>query len=133
MDAIETNLAKPVALLVDDDRMMRLLIRKLVEFEGYEVVEAESGEECLEIFPTRSFDIILLDALMPGIDGFDTCRQLHKLAGNSLAPVLMITGLDSQEVLEQAQQVGALDVVSKPLNREVLKQKLRKYRKVNNG
>lgn len=122
-------MAKLVALLVDDDRMMRLLAKKIIESEGFEVVEAATGEDALSLFESRNYNIVLLDALMPGIDGFETCRRLRELPGGSSMPVLMITGLDDTDAYQQAKEVEAVAIIPKPLNRELLKEKLRAFAK----
>lgn len=73
----------PLILIVDDDPIMRRLIRFSMEREGYEVVEANDGQEGLELFKTKIPDIVLLDFMMPIMDGLEFCRQLQKLAQRS--------------------------------------------------
>ncbi len=83
----------PVILVVDDDKTMRLLLRRAMEQEGYQVVEANNGEQCLALYTSQKPDLILLDAVMPVMDGFSCCLQLQALAGDddAVMPTLPIS------------------------------------------
>ena len=140
----------PLILVVDDDNTMRLLLRRYMEKEGYQVVEASDGEQCLNAYTSQKPDLILLDALMPGIDGFKCCEQLQALAGEDAAtqtlpidgtgygtrdqaqtrahdtPILMITGLDDEDSVDRAFEAGAADYVTKPIHWAVLRQRVRR-------
>lgn len=124
----------PLILVVDDDRSMRLIMRQVMEKEGYQVAEATNGEECLPAYKQLQPDIILLDAIMPVMDGFTCCTQLQTLfADNSASemlrdrtPILMITGLDDQESVDRAFEAGATDYVTKPIHWAVLRQRVRR-------
>ena len=116
----------PLILVVDDDKFMRLQLRRAMELEGYQVAEATDGEQCLAVYPHIHPDIILLDAIMPVIDGFTCCMQLQKLPGGKHTPVLMITGLDDQQSVDQAFASGAADYVTKPIHWAVLRQRVRR-------
>ncbi|MGB3691732.1 MAG: response regulator [Spirulinaceae cyanobacterium] len=120
-------LQKPaVILVVDDHRMTRQLSRKSLEQEGYTVLEADSGEACLEIFPTAKPDMVLLDGLMPGMDGFTCCAKLHTLYGEDCPPVLMVTALDDRESVHRAFEVGAIDFIAKPIQWQVLRRRVQR-------
>ncbi|MCH9673080.1 MAG: EAL domain-containing protein [Gammaproteobacteria bacterium] len=113
-------------LIVDDDRTMRLLLRHALERDGYDVNEAGNGVEALSLFGQERPDIILMDAAMPELDGFEACARLQKLGGGADTPVLMITGLDDDESVERAFYSGATDYITKPVNWAVLRQRVRR-------
>jgi CheY-like chemotaxis protein len=95
-----------------------------MEEEGYQVAEANNGENCLAEFARLKPDIVLLDAVMPVMDGFSCCSQLRTLSSAEHTPVLMITVLDDQESVDQAFAVGATDYVTKPIHWAVLRQRV---------
>ena len=112
--------------VVDDDKSMRMLLRVALEQEGYQVFEAENGAACLAAYKQRQPDAILLDALMPGMDGFVCCSQLRTFPASEHIPVLMITVLDEPDSVEQAFEVGATDYITKPIHWTVLRHRLRR-------
>lgn len=116
----------PLIFVVDDDKSMRMLLRVALEQEGYQVFEAENGAACLAAYKQLLPDAILLDALMPGMDGFACCSQLRTFPGSEHIPVLMITVLDEPDSVEQAFVVGATDYITKPIHWTVLRHRLRR-------
>lgn len=112
-------------LIVGDDRFMRLQLRRAMEQTGYQVVEASDGEQGLAAYSQLHPDIVLLDALMPVMDGFTCCSQLQTLAGSEHTPVLMITALDDQESVDRAFAAGATDYITKPIHWTALHQRVR--------
>jgi DNA-binding response OmpR family regulator len=114
----------PLVLVVDDDRSVRTLLRFAMEEEGYQVAEANNGENCLAEFARLQPDIVLLDAVMPLMDGFNCCSRLRSLPAAEHTPVLMITVLDDQDSVDQAFAVGATDYVTKPIHWAVLRQRV---------
>ena len=119
----QTN-AKPLILIVDDDRTMRSLLNLAMSEEGYEIAEASNGEQCLSEYVNCRPDLILLDAVMPDIDGFSCCQKIRNLAGGDSIPILMITVLDDQTSVEKAFDAGATDYVTKPIHWAVLSQRV---------
>lgn len=117
---------QPLILVVDDEKSMRILLSKAMEKAGYQVAEAKDGEECLAVYDRLQPDLILLDAMMPVMDGFTCCNQLQKLPRGDRIPVLMITGLDDQASVDRAFEVGATDYITKPINWAVLRQRVRR-------
>lgn len=113
-------------VLADDDASFRLLLRRVLENEGYLVMEASDGEEALRICETNHPDLVLLDAIMPDKDGFATCSELQTRDWARRVPVLMLTGLDDEQSIERAFSVGAFDYITKPVNMSVLKQRVRR-------
>jgi len=96
-------------LLVDDDGVARLLTASALTERGFRVIEAASGGAALELFASETPDIVVLDALMPELDGFATCERLRRLAGGEHVPVLMLTGLDDETSIARAYEAGATD------------------------
>jgi two-component system, sensor histidine kinase and response regulator len=115
----------PVVLIADDENLIRLQIRRVMEQAGYRVVETSNGEECLLAYVSVQPDIVLLDAIMPEIDGFECCRRLQTLPENYHVPVLIITGLDDQESVDLAFASGASDYITKPIHWPVLLHRVR--------
>ena len=125
---MNTNLIQEAAaliLVVDDDKSMRMLLRLALELEGYIVIEAQDGEECLAVIQRRQPDAILLDAIMPVMDGFACCSRLRSLPSSDRIPVLMLTVLDEPDAVERAFDFGATDYITKPIHWTVLRYRLR--------
>jgi signal transduction histidine kinase len=89
------------------------------------VAEAENGAQALSLFCRVQPDIVLLDLLLPEMDGFTTCVELRKLSGGEHVPVLMITGLEDNESIKRAYEAGATDFLTKPINGEILVHRVR--------
>ena len=115
---------KPIVVLADDDPSIRLMVRHVLESEDYEIVEAEDGLDAIKAVEKQHPALVLLDAVMPGLDGFTTCQQL-KERGHADVPVIMLTGLDDDASVERAYEVGAIDYITKPIKWAVLKHRVR--------
>ncbi|NOQ70178.1 MAG: EAL domain-containing protein, partial [Gammaproteobacteria bacterium] len=115
---------KPVVVLADDDPSIRLMVRHVLESEDFDIVEASDGLEAIKAVEKHHPALILLDAVMPGIDGFTTCKQI-KDKGYTDIPVMMITGLDDDASVERAYEVGAIDFITKPIKWAVLKHRVK--------
>ena len=100
---------RPGVLLVDDDEVTLMLTAVALRERGFAITEASSGERALELLAEWTPDVIVLDALMPGLDGFDTCVAIRGPAGLGNLPVLMLTGLDDEASILRAYQAGATD------------------------
>jgi PAS domain S-box-containing protein len=96
-------------LLVDDDPVARLLTASALAERNWRVLEAESAAQALALFAASHPDVVVLDALMPGVDGFETCRRLRVLPAGEHVPVLMLTGLDDELSITRAYEAGATD------------------------
>ena len=103
------SLTEPKVLLVDDDEVNLMLTAVALRERGFAITEAGSGEQALGMLSHWVPDIIVLDALMPGMDGFRTCSELRTLPGFENMPVLMLTGLDDDASITRAYQAGATD------------------------
>ncbi len=112
-------------LTVDDDAGQRLLARTVLEGANFVAEEAENGAHALEVFEDCNPDIILLDVMMPEMDGFETCSAIRKMPHGRHVPILMITGLDDVESINRAYDIGATDFLSKPINFAVLPHRIR--------
>lgn len=111
-------------LIVDDEAGFRLTTSETIRSQGYKVVEAASGEEALALIEQVRPDLILLDAVMPGLNGFEICLQLRQRASTRSTPILMLTGLGDIESVNQAFEAGASDFIVKPVNFAVLNSRI---------
>ncbi|AGF50747.1 regulatory components of sensory transduction system [Synechocystis sp. PCC 6803] len=121
---IETAAAK--ILVVDDDGFMRMQLRVYLQKEGHRVELATNGEEALTKFAEIKPEVVLLDAVMPVMDGFACCQALMKIYQNPSPLVLMITGLDDEASVDRAFEAGAIDYVTKPIHWAVLRQRVKR-------
>ena len=116
----------PLILVVDDETTIRMTMRLAMSNEGYRVAESNDGQQCLEACQQQAPDIILMDAMMPEMDGFTCCDRLQTLLGENCPPILMITALDDRDSVDRAFEVGAMDYVTKPIHWPVLRQRVRR-------
>jgi excisionase family DNA binding protein len=110
----------PLILLVDDDNRVRELVRVNLEFEGYTVREAASAEEGLAAVEDVPPDLILLDVMMPGVDGWEMLRRVQERHGAGAIPVVMFSGQVGEESLAEATARGARGFVGKPFDLQQL-------------
>ncbi|MFZ5797536.1 MAG: diguanylate cyclase [Desulforudis sp.] len=115
---------KPVVLIVDDDEILRMLLKQFLEGEEYGVVEATNGAEALQRMAASSYDLVIMDIAMPGIDGLSVCEHLKSSLDNP-PPVLMITALEDDESIDRAFSAGAVDLIRKPIQWPVLRNRIR--------
>ncbi len=108
-------------LIVDDLLAERQFLRQVLEDMGYELIEAPTGEEALDMAAELMPDVILLDVMMPGIDGFEVCRSLRDDPETSGIPVLILSALDSPEDRIRALENGALAYLQKPVSPDELR------------
>lgn len=114
----------PIILLVDDDDPTRFLLRKILEREGFQIIDAENGAVALKIVETVSPDLVLLDIQMPLVDGIQTCAQLRLRPDTRHTPILMLTGMADDAAVERAFSVGATDFLTKPPNPVTLRHRV---------
>jgi putative two-component system response regulator len=107
-------------LVVDDNPLNVELMAENLEQAGYEVVRAGSGEEALARAAEQSFDMVLLDVMMPGLDGFQVCERMKKDEHTRFLPVVMVTALDKREDRIRGISAGADDFLNKPFDRAEL-------------
>lgn len=114
-------------LVVDDIRVGREVLVNLLRLQGYQVRSAEDGVNALELMRTQSFDLILLDILMPRMDGYQVLETIR--ADPKLKPisVIMISSLDETDAIIRCIELGADDYVTKPYNMVLLKARVKQY------
>ena len=103
-------------LVADDDPDLRLLFRRVLQRGGYEVIEADSGEQTLERALDSAPELILLDVMMPGLSGFDTCRRLKSDCRTDNVPVVFVTARDDFASRTEGMRSGAAAYISKPIS-----------------
>ncbi len=118
------NSTPPSILLIDDDPLVRRIIGRALEAKGYRVTEASSGTEGLECARKNPPDLILLDLVMPGMDGFQVCAELRRHPLTTTIPIVMLTALDQTESLVHGFQTGADDYITKPFNMDELQMRV---------
>jgi putative two-component system response regulator len=106
----------PRVLIVDDDKQNVKLLEALLSAEGYDIVQAFSGNAALRIARNQALDLVLLDIMMPDLDGYQVCEKLK--CGDRFLPIVLITVLDNHESKIRGIEAGADDFITKPLNRE---------------
>ncbi|OUS26327.1 fused response regulator/phosphatase [Gammaproteobacteria bacterium 45_16_T64] len=126
---LENNLPAPAEenlriLIADDNDSDRLILQTIVRKEGHTVYTARDGQEAIDAFVDKSPDLILLDALMPNVDGFQAARAIRDLAGENLVPIIFLTSLKDAASLADCLDAGGHDFLSKPYNRIILKAKI---------
>jgi diguanylate cyclase (GGDEF)-like protein len=115
----------PVVLVVDDDVTVRLLARESMEQAGFTVQEAEDGTLALAAYELFRPDVVLLDVMLPGKDGFTVCAEIREFPGGDDTQILMMTGLDDIESIKRAYEVGGTDFITKPINWMILGYRVR--------
>ncbi len=106
---------RPVVMVVEDDAEMNDLERELLEIHGLEAVPAYTGTQALEVFSRCRADVVLLDVMLPEMDGFETCRRLRDFA-SSRVKVVIVSALDSEDCRRRGYEVGADAYFTKPFD-----------------
>jgi predicted signal transduction protein with EAL and GGDEF domain/DNA-binding NarL/FixJ family response regulator len=122
-EASETE--TPLVLVVDDDRSMRMVLHEALAAAGFEVIEAANGQAAIELYLDRNPDVVLLDIVMPGMDGYEVCRRIRSLIDARSIPILMMTGRDDIGSIDASYDAGATDFVPKPVPYSLLPYRLR--------
>ncbi len=117
-------------LVVEDDARIRRVVALALTSEGFRVAEAETGEACLELLTQGSFDVILLDVMLPERDGFDVCRAIRQ---QSQAPIIMVTARTDSHDVVAGLEAGADDYVTKPFVAKELSARIRALLRRANG
>lgn len=121
----ESATPRDIVLLVDDSPEALGFLTEALEQSGFSVLIATSGQAALNIVDKITPDLILLDAVMPGMDGFETCRRLKTNAGAAQVPVIFMTGLTETEHVVHALGSGGVDYLTKPINIDELRARIR--------
>lgn len=118
MSQAKTDTPKGTILIVDDVPENLKVLRQVLEPGGYDILPAPSGEVALKIAPRAKPDLILLDIMMPGIDGFETCRRLKANESTANIPIIFITARSETESVIEGFQIGGVDYIIKPFRHE---------------
>jgi DNA-binding response OmpR family regulator len=102
----------PLVLVVDDDEMIRRLVRTVLEADDFEVIEAKDGDEALEVVDDRHPAVVVLDIMMPGLNGVEVCRQLD----HDNVKVIILTARDDADLAEECMKAGADAFLTKPFS-----------------
>ena len=103
-------------LVVDDDARLLHIVAMYLGIEGYEVVTAESAEDGLAIHEMEPADLVILDIMMPGMDGIEACRRIREGPAHGDVPVIMFTALSGDDDVARARAAGATHMITKPFN-----------------
>jgi two-component system cell cycle response regulator len=107
-------------LVVDDDPQTVDILRRLLEAQRFTTLTASNGPECLEIARRQPLDVILLDVVMPGMDGLQVCRELAKDPQTRAIPVILLTAKDDHETRAAGMMLGVSEFLTKPVNKHEL-------------
>ncbi|TSE29573.1 putative signaling protein [Tepidimonas thermarum] len=121
------NAGAPLAtvLIVDDDRATRAMVRAVLARERYRVVEAPDGQAAIAAVQAERPDLILMDVMMPVLDGHAACAHIRRLLADDALPIVMLTAADDIDSIEAAFEAGATDFITKPINWALLRQRVR--------
>jgi len=114
-------------LIAEDSKTERLILQSLLKQEGYPVYVARDGREAIETYQEVKPDIVLLDAVMPNMDGFEAAKIIKQLAADEFVPVIFITSLNDVDSLARCIEVGGDDFLTKPFNQIILKAKIEAF------
>jgi two-component system response regulator MprA len=120
---VKTKENPPTVLVVDDDSASGDIVARLLAREGYAPIVARSGVECLRIVHARPVDLILLDVMMPGMDGLQVAAALR--AERSSIPIILVTARDDTDTRAEGMHLGVTEFLSKPINRAELLARVR--------
>ncbi|MBI6566946.1 fused response regulator/phosphatase [Pseudomonas synxantha] len=124
MSALAPVLEALTILIAEDSAADRLLLSTIIRRQGHQVLTASNGVEAVEIFALERPQLVLMDALMPVMDGFEAARQIKQLAGEALVPIIFLTSLRESEALAQCLDAGGDDFLPKPYNPLILAAKI---------
>jgi len=107
---------RELVLIIDDDQDIRLLLGVALTSAGFRIEEAENGEQALAFLDQCSPDLIMLDVMMPGMDGFEVCTRIRDLPEKADIPIVMVTGYNDVASIERAYELGVTDFIPKPIS-----------------
>ncbi|MBI4515647.1 MAG: response regulator [Deltaproteobacteria bacterium] len=117
--------SKARVLIVDDDPHALEILSRLLAREGYECQTVDSGQGCLDILVRQLFDVIVLDVMMPNMDGLQVCERLRANAAWRAIPVILLTAKDDMETRSRGMALGVSEYLTKPLNKQELFTRIR--------
>src|ERR1700744_1336307 len=111
----------PARILVVDDQPANVqIVGSILGRLGHEIIPASDGATALKRLAVRPADLILLDVLMPGMDGFEVCRQIKEISASSHIPIIFLSAADDKELIVRALNAGGVDYITKPFNQAEL-------------
>ncbi|MCA9897614.1 MAG: response regulator [Ardenticatenaceae bacterium] len=110
----------PSILIVDDEPMTRNLLRLMLERVGFDISEAGDGQEALDMVAEKQPDLLILDVMMPHVDGITVCERLRAQAETAVLPIILLSARTSPEAVRMGLEAGANKYVGKPVSREAL-------------
>jgi CheY-like chemotaxis protein len=119
-----------VALVVDDELSNRVILKALLKRLNYRVVEACDGVEALKAFVSHQPDIVFLDVMMPGMDGYEAASRIKTLAGDVFVPIIFLTALTDDSALARCVEAGGDDFLTKPFNHTILGAKIQALERI---
>lgn len=125
MIAVQPALESLTILIAEDSAADRMLLSSIVRRQGHQVLTAANGAEAVEAFRQQRPQLVLMDAMMPVMDGFEAARQIKALAGETLVPIIFLTSLSESEALARCLEVGGDDFLAKPYNQVILAAKIK--------
>jgi PleD family two-component response regulator len=117
-------------LVVDDKEVNRNLLRQMLGRKGYEVLEAADGSDAIDIVDDYDVDIVLMDIMMPGMNGYEAADRIKALSKDNHLPIIYVTALRAEESLSTALAAGGDDFISKPINFAVLESKIKAHARI---
>lgn len=115
----------PSVLVVDDEEMTRNLLRLMLERTGFEILEAEDGLKALEMVTEHLPDVLLLDVMMPNMDGFAVCEAVRNQVETADIPIILLSARTSEDFVQRGLEAGANRYLGKPIGRDELVRTLR--------
>ncbi|WP_444994870.1 ATP-binding SpoIIE family protein phosphatase [Aliikangiella sp. IMCC44359] len=119
-------------LIADDNRVERLILSRVLEQEGHEVIQAETGNQAVEYYCKHSPSLVFLDVLMPDLDGYEVASSIKSNQGSRWVPIIFLTSLTDAYDLAKCIDCGGDDFVSKPVNRIIIKAKVNAFARISN-
>jgi CheY-like chemotaxis protein len=116
-------------LIVDDQALNRILLSQMLKDEGYQISMAYNGQEAIKILEHEPIDIVLLDVIMPVMDGFETAKIIKNNFSDVYLPIIFITSLDDKASFEKCLEVGGDDFIHKPFDKVILNAKIKAHRR----
>ena len=123
---LDIDIEKPTLLLVDDEPVNLRVLKQLLA-NDYQLIFARNGEEALKLAPSRQPNLILLDVMMPGLTGFEVCRQLKQQDNTKQIPVIFVTALNDEQDETQGFDAGAVDYITKPISPAIVKARVKTH------
>lgn len=117
-------------LVVDDTKTNRQLLTWILEDSGHQVIEACNGQEAVDCYQKDPPDLVLLDVMMPIMDGYEAARQIKKLAGAKHVPIIFLTALTDEQSLAKCLSAGGDDFLTKPFNEDILQAKIKAHARI---